>query len=140
MAMTLQFAIRFSYWSKFHVSIMTGFGTMKVFIFEGLTINLEIGNTPVWVLPNIWRLEWYGIPNLVQTFLMKSFWILQNVRVIAFTVSELLWKNQLGIKLPSATTQIRDKIIEVNIRWMISCNFLKLLFVGNIQNEEVCSV
>ena len=140
MAMTLQFAIRFSYWSKFHVSIMTGFGTMKVFIFEGLTINLEIGNTPVWVLPNIWRLEWYGIPNLVQTFLMKSFWILQNVRVIVFTVSELLWKNQLGIKLPSATTQIRDKIIEVNIRWMISCNFLKLLFVGNIQNEEVCSV
>ena len=137
MAMTLQFAIRFSYWSKFHVSIMTGFGTMKVFIFEGLTINLEIGNAPLWVLPNIWRLKWYGIPNLVQK---KSFWILQNVRVIAFTVSELLWKNQLGIKLPSATTQIRDKIIEVNIRWMISCNFLKLLFVGNIQNEEVCSV
>ena len=26
-------------------------------IFKGLTRNLEIGNTSVWVLPNIWRLE-----------------------------------------------------------------------------------
>ena len=25
--------------------------------FKGLTRNLEIGNTSVWVLPNIWRLE-----------------------------------------------------------------------------------
>ena len=30
---------------------------MTIFFCEGLTRNPEIGNTPVWVLPNIWRLR-----------------------------------------------------------------------------------
>ena len=29
---------------------------MTIFFYKGLTRNPEIGNTPVWVLPNIWRL------------------------------------------------------------------------------------
>ena len=29
---------------------------MAIFFYSGLTRNPEIGNTPVWVLPNIWRL------------------------------------------------------------------------------------
>ena len=48
--------VKFSYWSKFHVNIITGSGIMTIFFYKGLTRNLEIGNTPVWVLPNIWRL------------------------------------------------------------------------------------
>ena len=44
------FFVNFSYWSKFHVNIMTSFG-IKV-----LTRNLEMRNTHVQVLPNIWRL------------------------------------------------------------------------------------
>ena len=48
--------VRFSYWSKFHVNIITGSGIMTIFFYKGLTRNPEIGNTPVWVLPNIWRL------------------------------------------------------------------------------------
>ena len=48
--------VKFSYWSKFHVNIMTGSGIMKIFLYKGLTRNPKIGNTPVWVLPNIWRL------------------------------------------------------------------------------------
>ena len=35
-----------------------------------------------------------GIPNLVQTSLIKCCWFLQNARVTAFTVSELLRENQ----------------------------------------------
>ena len=31
---------------------------MIIFFYKGLTKNQEIGNTPVWVLPNIWRLGW----------------------------------------------------------------------------------
>ena len=31
---------------------------MTIFFYKGLTKNPEIGNTPVCVLPNIWRLEW----------------------------------------------------------------------------------
>ena len=38
--------VKFSYCSKFHINIIAGSGVMK------------FGNTPVWVLPNIWRLGW----------------------------------------------------------------------------------
>ena len=48
--------VKFSYWSKFHVNIITGSGIMTIFFYKGLTRNPEIGNTPVWVLPNICRL------------------------------------------------------------------------------------
>ena len=44
---------KFSYWSKFHVNIITGSGVMKISFIRDWS---EIGNTPVWVLPNIWRL------------------------------------------------------------------------------------
>ena len=42
-----------------------------------------------------------GIPNLAQMFLIKCYSMLQNARVIAFSVSQLLWENQHGrVKLP----------------------------------------
>ena len=39
--------VKFSYWSKFHVNIMTGSGVMTIFFYKELTINPEIGNTSV---------------------------------------------------------------------------------------------
>ena len=39
--------IKFSYWSRFHVNIITGSGIMTIFFYKGLTRNPEIGNTPV---------------------------------------------------------------------------------------------
>ena len=48
--------VKLSYWSKFHINIMTGSGVMTIFVYKRLTRNTEIGNTPFWVLPNIWRL------------------------------------------------------------------------------------
>ena len=50
--------VKFSYWSKFHVNTITGSGIVTISFYKGLTRNPEIGNTSVWVLPNIWRLEW----------------------------------------------------------------------------------
>ena len=96
--------VKFSYWSMFHVNIITGSGVMTISFYKGLTRNLEIGNTPVWVLSNIWRE--LGIPNLARTSLIKCYWMLQNARVTAFTVSELLREYQKGgggggIKLPT---------------------------------------
>ena len=46
---------KFSYWPKFHV--ITGSGIITILFYKGLTRNPEIGNTPVWVLSNIWRLR-----------------------------------------------------------------------------------
>ena len=51
-------SVKFSYWSKFHVNIIIGSGVMTIFFYKGLTRNPEIGNTPVWVLSNIWRVRW----------------------------------------------------------------------------------
>ena len=48
--------VKFSYWSKFQVNIITGSEVMTIFLCKGLTRNLEIRNTHLWVLPNIWSL------------------------------------------------------------------------------------
>ena len=68
--------VKFSYWSKFHVNIITGSGIMTIFFYKGLTRNPEIGNTPVWVLPNIWKLGRFmdakvGL-NVSNRMLMKA--------------------------------------------------------------------
>ena len=46
--------VKFSHWPKFHFNIMTG--VTKIFAYKGLTRNLEIVNTSVWVLLSILRL------------------------------------------------------------------------------------
>ena len=48
--------VKVSYWSNFYVSIITGSGVMTISFYKGLTRNSEIGNTPVWVMLNIWIL------------------------------------------------------------------------------------
>ena len=52
--------IKFSYWSKFHVSIITGLLVLELWQFSFIRDWPEIGNTPVWVLPSIWRLGQVG--------------------------------------------------------------------------------
>ena len=86
--------VKFSYWSKFHVNIITGSGIITIFFCKELARNPEIGNTPVWVLPKIWRQVW--IPNLARMFLIECYLMLQNAMVTAFTIFELLRENQLG--------------------------------------------
>ena len=46
--------VKFSYWSKFHVN--TWFWSYDNFVYKGLTRNVEIKNTSIWVLSNNWRL------------------------------------------------------------------------------------
>ena len=48
--------VKFNYYSKFPLNIISGSGVMTIYFYKGLTRNPEIRNTPVWVLPNIWRL------------------------------------------------------------------------------------
>ena len=49
--------MKISYWSKFHVNIITGSGVMIIFLFcKWLTRNPDIGKKLVSLLPNIWRL------------------------------------------------------------------------------------
>ena len=50
------------------------------------------------------------IPNLARMFLIECYWMLQNSRVTAFTVSELLRENQLGIYYAYSNTSLGIKI------------------------------
>ena len=48
--------VKFNYYSNIHLHIITGSWLMTISLYKRLTRNPEIGNSPVWVLPNIWRL------------------------------------------------------------------------------------
>ena len=56
--------VMLSYRSMFHVNIFTGSGVMTILFYKRLTRIPEMGNTPVWVLPNIWRLGKLRKPHL----------------------------------------------------------------------------
>ena len=62
---------------------------MTIFFYKGLSRNPENGNTPVWVLPNIWRLEWVRDTIFGRNASNK---ILLN----AITISELLREKKQG--------------------------------------------
>ena len=68
--------VTFSYWSKFHVNIMTGSGVTTILNYKGLARNSEIRNSCVWILPSIWKLgqEWdtkFGM-NLSNKMLLNA--------------------------------------------------------------------
>ena len=67
---------KFTCWSNFYVVITTGSGVMTNFFYKGLTRNPETGNTPVWVLPDIWRLVWVGnikfVTNVSNNILLNA--------------------------------------------------------------------
>ena len=87
----LVYLVNFSSSSNFHVNIITSSGVMTIFFYKELTRNPEIGNSLVWVLPNIWRLEGVGDTKFGTNVSITMF---PNPKVTAFTVSGLLWENQ----------------------------------------------
>ena len=89
------FFLKFSYWSKFRVNIITSSRVMAIFLYKGLTGNLEVGNTSI--LSNIWRRGKLVIPNLSRMSLMTCYWMLKNARFTVFTVSVLLTENYQGL-------------------------------------------
>ena len=79
------------------------FGVMTVFFYKRLFGNLEIGNTPVWVLPDIWKLGHVRNKlvkigkNLARISLIKSYWKCQGYMFYLFRFIEM---KPRGIKLP----------------------------------------
>ena len=53
-----------------------------------------------------------GIPNLEPMSLIKCYWMLQNSRVTAYNLSELLRENQQGVKLPPTQIRIKTLILQ----------------------------
>ena len=105
--------VKFSYWSKFHVNIITGSRVTTFCFIRNWPDISDIGNTLVWVLHNIWRLGQVGGTKFGANVSSKSYWMLQNFRTTVFAVSELLRENQQerSGKLLPTRTQIRVKNI-----------------------------
>ena len=101
--------VKFSYWFKFHVNIISGSGIMTIFFYKRLTRNPEIGNTLSEFCPISGDWSEFWIPHLAQMFLIESYWMLQNSRVTVCTVFELFRENQLGGKTTPSPTQVRVK-------------------------------
>ena len=103
--------VQFSYWSRFHVYIIGASGVMTIFFYEGLNKNPDIRNTPseFCQMSGDWRN--FMVLNLAQISLMRCYWTLQNVRVKAFTISEVLRENQQeGGRVKCPPTQSPPKL------------------------------
>ena len=72
-----------------------------------------------------------GIPNLAWISLIKFYLMLQNARVTAFTVSELLRENQQGgLKLPPTRLGLR-KYLKTGRTWL--CQAIGKLFFRTLR-------
>ena len=95
--------VMFSYWSTFHVYIISLVLELWQFSFIGDWPEIwksEIPPSEFCPISRDWDKLW--IPNLARMSLIECYWMLQNTRVAASTIFELLRKNQLwgGVKLP----------------------------------------
>ena len=125
MTMTSQFAemtsssIFFELALFFLWSLVTGLSFMSISLlvqelwkFSFIGDWSEIGKSKI-LAPLICQIsgDWdkIGIINLARMYLMKIYWMLQNDRVTAFALSQLLKENQQGVKLPHSPFQIRVK-------------------------------
>ena len=84
------FLVKFSYWSKFFVNIITDSGVTTICFYKGLTRNPEIRNTPVWVFPNILILGRVRNTKFGTNVSNKMLLIDAEWQVITFTIYELL--------------------------------------------------
>ena len=83
--------------------VSSGSGVITIFFYKDWPEirKSEIPPSEVWPISEDWDELW--IPNSAQIFLIKYYWMLQNARVTAFTVFELLKENKQeeeGINLP----------------------------------------
>ena len=67
---------------------------MTISFYKKLTRNPEIGNTPAWVFPNIWRLEPVMNTKFGSNISNKILLNAAKCQGTAFTFSELLRENQ----------------------------------------------
>ena len=86
--------VKFSYWSKFYVNIITGSGIIS---FIRIDQKSEIPPSEFCPISGDWGELW--IPNLARMSLIECYWMLQDCRVTAITVFELLRENWGGGKI-----------------------------------------
>ena len=111
------YLVKFNCWSKFHVNIITGSKVMTIFIYKGLTRNLKIGNTPIWVLPNFWIL--HQVRNTKFGMDISNEMLLNAVKCqgSGFYRFWIIKGNPTGGNNPPPSTQISIKVISRQLLW-----------------------
>ena len=83
------------------------------------------------------------IPNLARMSLIECYWMLQNSRITAFTVFELLRENQLGgLNYPPFPTQINAKTRKYFFNTTNTTNkehYQKVYFRNFVAKSEISS-
>ena len=125
--------VKFSYWSKFHViSSLVLESWQFSFIRDWLEIwKSEIPPFEFWSVSG--DCGELGIPKLAQMFLIKWNWMLQNARVMAFAIFELISESKITPPPKPRHSQIRVKFEAPNRKytWKIlvtltdECAFVK---------------
>ena len=90
------YLVKFSYWSKFHVNIITGSRIMTIFFYKGWPEIRKSEIPPSEFCPISGDRGELWIQNLARMSLIEFYWMLQISSVTAFTVFALLRENQLG--------------------------------------------
>ena len=86
--------VYFSYWSKFHVNIMTDSELWPFSFIKDWPETRKSETHLCDFCPVSRERRELGILKLARMRLMKYYWILKNARVTSFTISELLKENQ----------------------------------------------
>ena len=76
----------------FHVNIITASEVMTISFYKELTKNTEIKNTPVWVLPNIWKLGQVdtNVSNKILTQIGVKVWLSSCKKFVFFALMKTL--------------------------------------------------
>ena len=88
---------------------ITGSRVLTIFFYKGLTRNLEIGNTPVRILPSIWRLGRVGDTKFGTTVSNKMLMNASKSQGYSFYRCCVAKEKPTGGKITSRRTQIRVK-------------------------------
>ena len=119
--------VNLSYWSKFHVNIITGSGVMTIFFSKRLTRNPEIRNITVWVLPSIWRLGWVRDTKFGTNVSNKRLLSAAKCQGYSFYHFWLI-KGKPQIRVNNSSKQLFCQAIKILFWFLISKNrfFVKL--------------
>ena len=144
--MTSEFANEVSlpnyFWFKFHVNIITSSGAMTVFYLKGIDLNRKSEIPPSEFCPISGDWGKLGIPNLARMSLIKCYRILQNTRVTAFTVSELLKENQHRGKITPPRVGLNNFYLQVILKgfaklWVSSHKHLSNIRYLNVSYKSL---
>ena len=101
---------------------------MTIFFYKGLTRNPEIGNTPIWVLTKIWRLECFKDTKFDTNVSNEMLQNAAKCQGYSFCRFWVIQEKPTGVKLPPppSPTQIRvnTKILLLPLPSERSCTYI----------------